>query len=409
MDHRERRFEEESLEELSALADTAGAEVLDTILQEKRRLDPATLIGRGKLEELSARVRDLGASLVIFDSELTPGQAKNLESSLNKKVVDRSGLILDIFARRARSHEAQIQVELAQLEYFLPRLTRQWTHLSRQEGGIGTRGPGETQLETDRRAVNKRIAVLRRKLDRIELQRETRRSTRRKIQKAALVGYTNAGKSTLINSLTKADVFVEDRLFATLDATIRQLPLEQHRQVLLIDTVGFIRKLPARLVASFRSTLEETREADLLIHVVDLSHPGFPDQMETVQRELKELGCSDKPVLLVGNKVDRLPDRSSLTRIKEQYNDIVFTSALRGLGLNELKEKLLGLLEKCEKIGEVRIPISNTKLISYIHQTARVIRKEYEDGLAVIRFQSSGENYQKILNLATQAKEDNDA
>ena len=251
--------EEASLDELVLLADTAGADVVDRILQNRRIVDPATFIGKGKVNQISKMAIELNAKLVIFDVDLSPVQIKNLEIEINRKIVDRSGLILDIFARRARSKEAQIQVELAQLEYFLPRLTKHWTHLSRQEGGIGTRGPGETQLEVDRRAIRKRIGHLKHELDRIERQRSVRRKRRHDFKKVALVGYTNVGKSSLLNVLSNAEVFVENRLFATLDATIREFPLESHRKVLLIDTVGFIRKLPHHLVASFHSTLKRMK------------------------------------------------------------------------------------------------------------------------------------------------------
>jgi GTP-binding protein HflX len=246
--------EMDSLDELAQLTDTAGAEVMETILQELADLNPATFIGSGKVQQIARRVDDLGANVVIFNSDLTPVQMKNLEKKINCKIIDRSGLILDIFARRARTREAQIQVELAQLEYYLPRLTRRWTHLSRQEAGIGTRGPGETQLEVDRRAIWKRIGHLKEELDKIERQRTLRRKRRYQYSKAALIGYTNVGKSSLLNALADAQVFVEDRLFATLDTTIRAVPLIGRNKVLLIDTVGFIRKLPLHLVASFRST-----------------------------------------------------------------------------------------------------------------------------------------------------------
>ena len=269
----------DSLDELALLADTAGAVVVDCVLQDKKMLDPATFIGKGKVHQLSKIVIEKDIAVVLFDEDLTPVQVKNLEKEIKRKIIDRSGLILDIFARRARTREAQTQVELAQLQYLLPRLTRQWTHLSRQEGGIGTRGPGETQLEVDRRMIRKKIDRLRVALGKIELQRGVRRKRRWDFIKIALVGYTNVGKSSLLNALADTEVFVEDRLFATLDATIRTVSLEAHQKILLIDTVGFIRKLPHHLVASFRSTLEETIEADILLHVVDLSHAHFEEQI----------------------------------------------------------------------------------------------------------------------------------
>ena len=288
---------EDHLDELALLTDTAGGEVIDKIIQERDKIDPAYFIGRGKAEIISDKVKESQANLVIFDDDLSPAQARNLEGLTGIKVLDRSGLILDIFARRAKTREAKTQVELAQLNYLLPRLTRQWTHLSRQVGGIGTRGPGETQLEVDRRLVRQRISYLTKALEKIKKQRDIRRQGRNDSYKVALVGYTNAGKSTLLNTLTKADVFVEDRLFATLDPTIRRLKLDNLREVLLIDTVGFIRKLPHNLVASFMSTLEEAVVADLLLHVVDVTHPQFLEHIAVAKDVLHELKISKKPRL----------------------------------------------------------------------------------------------------------------
>jgi len=391
--------EEESLNELAALADTAGAVVVGKITQNRKALDRATVIGSGKLEELTSMGKENQATTVIFDLDLTPGQMKNLENELEMKIIDRSSLILDIFAGRARSHESQLQVELAQMEYFLPRLTRQWTHLSRQEGGIGTRGPGETQLETDRRAVWKRISYLKNKLTKVEKQRETRRKTREGFQKIALVGYTNVGKSTMMNLLTGSDTFVENRLFATLDATIRSMLLEEHREVLLIDTVGFIRKLPTHLVASFRSTLEETADADLLLHVVDVSHPQFEAQIQTVMDVLTDLKIEDRPIITVFNKVDRLENRELLPSLKNRFPNAVFTSARNGIGTNQLKEMLISLLETGEKEGSFRLPAAESKIISYIHKAAKVTSLVYEENDALIKFRASVEQYEKIVNM----------
>ncbi|MCU0644116.1 MAG: GTPase HflX, partial [bacterium] len=283
--HRQdRELVDEYLDELALLADTAGAEVLYRMVQEREVINPGYFIGRGKVDFLAQQVSDLKADLVIFDEDLSPAQARNLEEECKTKIIDRSGLILDIFARRAKTREAKTQVELAQLQYLLPRLTRRWTHLSRQAGGvgIGLRGPGETQLEVDRRMIRKRIATLSRELEQIEKQRDLRRRRRSDLFNVALMGYTNVGKSTLMNALTSSDVFVEDRLFATLDATVRLMDHAGDQKILLIDTVGFVRKLPHHLVASFKSTLEETREADLLLHLVDCSHPHFLDQMNVI-------------------------------------------------------------------------------------------------------------------------------
>ena len=380
--------EEHSLDELASLADTAGAEVVGKIVQQKRTPDPATLIGTGKVHQISRRVHEVGADVVIFDVDLSPVQLKNLEKEIKKKIIDRSGLILDIFAGRARTREAQTQVELAQLQYLLPRLTRRWTHLSRQEAGIGTRGPGETQLEVDRRAIRKRIDHLKEDLRKVERQRSVRRKGRRRFQKVALVGYTNVGKSSLLNTLADADVFVENRLFATLDATIRVMPLEEHREALLIDTVGFIRKLPPHLVASFRSTLEETVDADLLLHVVDISHPHYEEQIGSVQVVLRELGIERKPTITVFNKVDKLHDRKGLSQLKQRFPRAVFTSAVKGIGLEALKQEVIKCFRQEEIEAVFRVPAGETKRIARIYGLADVVERVYEDGMAVLRLRA---------------------
>ncbi len=394
-----RRREEHSLDELASLARTAGADVVGKLVQVRRSTDPATLIGTGKVHQVARQVRELGADLVIFDVDLTPVQLKNLEKEIKTKIVDRSGLILDIFARRARTREAQIQVELAQLQYLLPRLTRRWTHLSRQEAGIGTRGPGETQLEVDRRAIRRRIDHLKEDLKKIERQRDVRRKGRRMFQKVALVGYTNVGKSSLLNTLADAGVFVENRLFATLDATIRAMPLEDHREVLLIDTVGFIRKLPPHLVASFRSTLEETVEADILLHVVDVSHPRYEEQIGSVQVVLRELGIDNKPAITVFNKVDILENSKGLTQIKQRFPRAVFTSALKGIGLEALKEEIIRCFREEEKETTIRIPAGKTKTIAHIYSLAQVIDRVFEDGVAVLRLRAIPSVLDRIQSL----------
>ncbi len=391
-----RHEEEDHLAELEQLADTAGAEVVDRLLQMRSSLDSATLIGKGMVHQLARRVIDDNVDLVIFDTDLSPVQLKNLEREFNRKVVDRSGLILDIFAHRARTSEAKIQVELAQLQYLLPRLTRQWTHLSRQEGGIGIRGPGETQLEVDRRAIRRRIAHLKSELGKIENQRNVRRSRRHAIQKAALVGYTNAGKSSLLNALADTDVFVEDRLFATLDATIRSVTLEEHRKILLIDTVGFIRKLPPHLVASFRSTLEESVDADILLHVVDVSHPSFDEQIGLVHEVLHDLEIASKPTLIIFNKVDLLDGGSRIQSLREQYPHAVMTSAVRGIGLENLRQEIIRMLSDEEVEDEVRIPVSQTKQIAQVYEMTHVIDKRYDDEMAVIRFRTNRETLHRI-------------
>ncbi len=389
---------EEHLEELAMLADTAGALVAGTVLQERKKLDSATVIGLGKVNEVAGLCESLEATLVIFDDELSPAQVKNLETRFQIKVIDRSGLILDIFAGRARSREAQTQVELAQLEYLYPRLTRQWTHLSRQVGGIGTRGPGETQLEVDRRLIRKRISVLKQNLQKIEKQRRIRRDGRHQFRQIAIIGYTNAGKSSLMNALTRSDVFVENRLFATLDATIRSLPLKTFPRVLISDTVGFIRKLPHHLVASFRSTLEETVEADLLIHVVDISHRFFEDHISTTEALLQELNLSEKPRILVFNKIDALGERDMIHDLKIRYPDAAFVSALTGIGLSGLLDRLNEMLRACTVESEVRIPAGNGKTLDFVHQWADVLDAVYDDDFAILRYRTSEEGHARIQN-----------
>ncbi|MEO6878863.1 MAG: GTPase HflX, partial [Gemmatimonadaceae bacterium] len=294
-----RRVMDDHLRELAELADTAGAVVVGEMTQQIERPHPGTYLGSGKLQELGAKVQELQATLVIFDDELSPSQGKNIEDAIGTRVMDRAELILDIFATRARSAEAKMQVELAQLEYMLPRLTRMWSHLEKFRGGIGVRGPGETQLETDRRLINHRIKVLRERLLDVQRGRAVQRQSRQSEFKASIVGYTNAGKSSILRALSGQDVFVEDRLFATLDPLTRDVQVADHSHVLLTDTVGFIRKLPHHLVASFRATLEETREADMLLHVVDASAPTWEEQRIVVEQVLDELDVNDRPKLLV--------------------------------------------------------------------------------------------------------------
>ncbi len=343
----EERDPQADLSELALLAQTAGAEVVGHILQRGESVHPATFLSRGKLTQMGELVAAQHADVVIFDEDLSPGQARNLERVLQCKVIDRSELILDIFALRARTREAQTQVELAQLEYQLPRLARLWSHLSRLGGGIGTRGPGETQLEVDRRRVRERIHVLRRRLLAIEREREVQGQRRRRLLRASLVGYTNAGKSTLFNALTGAGVLEEDRLFATLDTTTRRLVLASGEVLLLSDTVGFIRKLPHHLVASFRATLREVRESDLLIHVVDAAQPGLRAQMAVVERAVEELrqGC---PVLtlLVLNKADRLRDEDAIA-LRAEFPQAAILSALDGRQVARFRESLLTSARAC--------------------------------------------------------------
>jgi GTP-binding protein HflX len=293
----------EYLEELQFLVDTAGAETVKIFTQKLQQPDRATFVGSGRLEDIKAFVTEEEIDMVVFDDELTPSQLRNIERELQVKILDRNNLILDIFANRAQTAQAKTQVELAQLQYLLPRLTRLWTHLERQKGGIGMRGPGESQIETDRRLILNKISLLKERLKHIDRQNETQRKNRDQMVRAALVGYTNVGKSTIMNMISKSEVFAENKLFATLDTTVRKVVIE-NVPFLLSDTVGFIRKLPHQLVECFKSTLDEVREADILIHVVDISHPGFEDQIRTVNETLKDIGASDKQIITVFNKID---------------------------------------------------------------------------------------------------------
>lgn len=368
----------EYLEELRFLADTAGAEVVDVLTQKLQHPNPATYIGTGKLEELAEKVRACECNLVIFDDELSATQIRNLEKALNVKILDRTSLILDIFATRARTAHARTQVELAQYEYLLPRLTRMWTHLERQKGGIGLRGPGETQIETDRRIIQQKIALLKEKLQKIDRQMATQRKHRVEMVRVALVGYTNVGKSTLMNLLAKANVFAENKLFATLDTTVRKVVL-QDVSFLLSDTVGFIRKLPTQLVESFKSTLDEVRESDILLHVVDISHPAFEDHIVTVNNTIKEiLGGEEKKVIMVFNKIDLYkpserdpydltplrPDQFTIdewqkTWMAKTHGDCVFISAQKKLNIDALRELLY---REVRKIRDERYPYSQLNL-----------------------------------------------
>jgi GTP-binding protein HflX len=345
--------------------------------QQIDRPHPGTYLGSGKIEELRDRVGDAGATLVVFDDELSPSQGKNIEDAIGRRVMDRAELILDIFATRARTSEAKMQVELAQLEYMLPRLTRMWTHLEKFRGGIGMRGPGETQLETDRRLINHRIKVLRERLQDVQRGRSIQRQSRANEFKASLVGYTNAGKSSILRALSGArDVLVEDRLFATLDPLTRDVDLGDHAHVLLTDTVGFIRKLPHHLVASFRATLEETREADLLLHVIDASSPTWEEQRVVVDQVLDELGVGDRPKLLVFNKIDLL-DHDTLLAMQERIAALVpssvFVSTVSEDGLEPLRRALTAASRTRRPVAEIRMSPADGKLLAAIHREGEVI------------------------------------
>jgi len=373
------------LEELRGLATTAGARVVGELLQRRIKINPASYIGKGKLAELQEQVQAADADVVIFDNDLSPGQVRNLEKATDVKVLDRSELILDIFATRARSHEARLQVELAQLEYSLPRLRQMWSHLGRIKGGIGLRGPGETQLEEDRRLVDQRIRDLKHRLVEVQARKEREVRTRREEHTVSLVGYTNAGKSTLMNRLTGAGVYVEDKLFSTLDTRTRQWHIRDWGRVLLSDTVGFIRDLPHHLVASFKATLEEARQARLLLHVVDASNLAAEEQIKAVNQVLKELGCADKPTLLVLNKVDRLLDRSYLDVLMRHHPRAVAVSAATGQGRDLLEDAVVEMLSADFADAEIETDAGNGRVLSYLAAHAEVYRQQYHDNRVTIR------------------------
>jgi GTPase len=375
---------DEHLEELERLTETAGATVVGTLQQRLDSPHPKYYIGEGKVGELRDLIAAREGTLVIFDEELSPAQSKNLEESLKTRVMDRAELILDIFATRARTSEAQMQVELAQLEYMLPRLKRMWTHLSRIRGGIGFRGPGETQLETDRRLISRRIGDLREKLEVVARRRATQRKGRSDEFTAALVGYTNAGKSSILSALSGADLFIEDRLFATLDPSTRVVELEPGMRVLITDTVGFIRKLPHHLVASFSSTLEEAMTADVLLHALDASHPGWEEQKAVVEDVLDQLGLAGRPTILVFNKTDRLTHGEEVAfraRVQAIYDETaVFTSAIEPEGLAELSAVLLAELREQRPEVKLQIPYADGEAIATVYREGEVLRTEEEDG-----------------------------
>lgn len=369
---------EEYIDELALLTDTAGGTVILKMLQNRDKPHAGTYVGKGKLQELKELIKAEEADILIVDDDLSPTQVRNIERETESKVLDRSGLILDIFASRAQSAAAKTQVELAQLEYLLPRLTRFWTHLSRQKGGIGTKGPGETQIETDRRLIKFRIAVLKEKLEKLAKQRMTQRQGREDLPRVALVGYTNAGKSSLMNTLVNAGVLAEDKLFATLDATVRRFEIDG-RLVLLSDTVGFIRKLPHNLIESFKTTLDEIREADLLLHVVDASSPYCNEYIEVVRNTLKEIGAEEKAELLVLNKVDAISDPLVFNSLKRDHPGGIMVSALRGMGLDQLQSEIIAQTTSHFRNMNLEVPIGNYKAISYIHEHGEVKSINYTE------------------------------
>ncbi len=380
---------EEHLDELARLADTAGAQIVGRTSQRIDAPTPNFFVGQGKVEELKGVLAQAGATLVLFDEGLSPAQGVNLEKHLGVRVMDRTEVILDIFATRARSHEAKLQVELAQLEYLLPRLMRMWTHLSRIRGGIGLRGPGETQLETDRRVIRRKISVLKGRLEKVAEHRANQRGGRRDrstVPGAALVGYTNAGKSSLLKALSGEEVFVEDRLFATVDTLTREVDVGEGYRFRLVDTVGFIRKLPHHLVASFRATIEEAREADLLLHVIDASHPVWEEQVEVVEGVMEEMGLEQKRVVYVLNKADLLPDPAAfLAQARERYPHAVLTSTVRGSdGVAELRGALRASAQALRPVAQIRVPVGDGKLLAGLHRDAEVMNQVQTDGVVVV-------------------------
>ncbi len=371
--------DDDPLEELRGLAETARARVVGELTQKRHQIIPATYIGKGKLTELTELCAAKDAEVVIFDNDLSPAQVRNLEKATNAKVIDRSELILDIFATRARTIESKLQVELAQLEYALPRLKRMWTHLSRYKGGIGLRGPGETQLEEDRRLVGLKIRDLKERLTHVQARRQREVQSRYEEHTVSLVGYTNAGKSTLMNRLTGAGVYVEDKLFSTLDTRTRQWRLADWGRVLLSDTVGFIRDLPHHLVASFKATLEEARQARLLLHVVDASNPHAEEHIHAVKKVLEELGCDDRPTLLVLNQVDRLADLSYLQVLQAHHPRGVAVSAKTGQGLDLLADAVIEMISADFTHVSIDVNAGNGRVLAYLAAHAEIYRQEFHD------------------------------
>ncbi len=388
---------EESLEELGRLVESAGGEVMGKITQHRKQAEPAYYVGRGKVDEIKGAVEEGEGDLVIFDDDLSPTQDKNLEKCIGKRVLDRSELILDIFALRARTAQARLQVELAQLQYLLPRLTRMWEHLSRIRGGIGLRGPGETQLEVDRRVIRKRIGYLSRQLKVVKRRRREQRRHRSRGYNVAMVGYTNAGKSTLFNLLTDSHVATGDRLFETLDARTRNVDVDSSRVVLITDTVGFIRKLPHHLIASFRATLEEVIEADLLLHVIDISSSGIFDHVSVVEEVLVDLGIKEKPIIRIFNKIDRTDSVQMEEGVRLHYPDGVFTSATKGTGIEELKEAICKEMRKDDLLMEFSFPVIDSRALARLYSAGEVLEKSMNDGEMKVRVKMEREVRDRLL------------
>lgn len=378
---------EDSLEELKQLADTAGATVIKKFIQKRPKPDPAFFIGRGKVQELALYAQQENIDLCIFDDELSPAQQRNIESVMGIRILDRTALILDIFAQRARTNEGKLQVELAQLQYTLPRIMGKGLMLSRLGGGIGTRGPGETKLEVDRRRIRDRIAFIKDQIEKVKAVRSLHRSKRKKnnVFEVSLVGYTNAGKSTLLNTLTNSDIYAKDQLFATLDPTTRQLTLPNKQEIIITDTVGFIQRLPHQLIAAFRSTLEVVTEADLLVHVIDVSHELYKEQAAAVHEVLKEIGAETKPVITVYNKIDKLPPDSKLADRLALEEDTVCISAAKKLNLETLQQMIETHLKSKAVEVTLCIPYAETAKAAQLHETANVLEQEYTENGTVMK------------------------
>ena len=389
------------LDELELLAETAGAEVVGRVTQRVSKINPATFIGKGKANQIIEQSKELEVRLIIFDDELSPAQIKNYHKISEKvKVLDRSGLILDIFQKHARTKEASTQVDLAYLEYLLPRLTRQWTHLERQMGGIGTRaGMGETQIEVDRRLIRTRITRLKKDLKKIEKERETQSLRRQSEFRVSLVGYTNAGKSTLFKALTGSNVYIQDQLFATLDTTIRKLNLDTSHTILLSDTVGFIRKLPHNLVASFKSTLKEVLEADLIVMVLDMSSPQIKDHMGTITDVLKEMSADSIPVIHVLNKVDLISDGNMIEKLKRSFPGSVTISADQHLRLSDLTNKIIGIMESNYQTIDLEFSYDDGKTIANVQEGVEVLERDYEEEGVKLKIRGSRSRISQIMGL----------
>jgi GTP-binding protein HflX len=398
----------DTMDELAQLAESAGAEVKGRFLVRQQKIKAGHYIGTGKAEEISDWIKENRVSLVVFDDDLTPAQGRNLQKVFEIRVLDRTQLILDIFAQRAQTKEGCLQVELAQHQYLLPRLRNMWTHLERQKGGIGLKGPGETQLEMDRRRLQDLIRTLKRDLALVRTRRNEQRRGRRRHGWAlvSIVGYTNAGKSTLLNRLSGADIYAEDQLFATLDPTTRQVELPNHEPMLMTDTVGFIQKLPHHLVDSFKATLEEVVEADLLVHVIDASHPQVDAQIEAVHKVLDEIGGLDKPMLYVFNKIDEEKGRNSAKRLIRQFPKSVAVSARSGEGIDELFDELADCLKGRKVEMKLSVPLSEGKLLSTLQKNASILEQEYEGANAELLVRVSPQVAAQCKPFSTEPEED---